>query len=415
MVLITPLKKIHIDKNKAFGGVVIPTSVTWGYTATSLTYDIRTVSGSQNMTMAFGDATSSTVNAGAISGTKTYPDATNKNVEFTCDDYDNIRQFFITGSAQQMGGLAGIELLTSVQTLLLRALMKDGNLKVKSTNLKDFECYSGGMTTVDMTGATFTGTGDFRLDGCGQMTSFTAPDSFTSQPAVIRFNDCNSLTTLNLTNFGNYFGGTCRLNTCASLESVTMPSSTANFTNLYIYSCPNLVSLDVSDLTGLSGEFSFYGCTNLTTLVLPSVLASEPVFTKFYFFNNTGLSTVDTSGLLNLGGALLGYSCGLSSFTFPASAKVFTNIQLYNNSLTSLDFTPLVGANDGVSIVISINSFDAANVNQILVDLDTKGWINGSVNISGAGNSAPDGTSGGLDGLTAKTNLIANGWTVTTN
>lgn len=59
----------------------------------------------------------------------------------------------------------------------------------------------------------------------------------------------------------------------------------------------------------------------------------------------------------------------------------------------------------------------AAEVNKILVDIDT---ISDSVStgrtlqIHGT-NAAPDSTSGGYDGITAKNNLITKGWTVTTS
>jgi hypothetical protein len=49
-------------------------------------------------------------------------------------------------------------------------------------------------------------------------------------------------------------------------------------------------------------------------------------------------------------------------------------------------------------------------VNNLLTQLDANGISGGSVDVSGGTNAAPSGA-----GLTAKTNLIAKGWTVTTN
>ena len=57
----------------------------------------------------------------------------------------------------------------------------------------------------------------------------------------------------------------------------------------------------------------------------------------------------------------------------------------------------------------------AAEVNCILADLDSiLGAGTGTIDLSGS-NAAPDGSSGGCDGTTAKSNLQGNGWTVTTN
>ena len=59
----------------------------------------------------------------------------------------------------------------------------------------------------------------------------------------------------------------------------------------------------------------------------------------------------------------------------------------------------------------------AAEVNQILVDLDTNStnaFTNRIISIAGT-NAAPDTTSGGLNGSAAKTNLVGKGFTVTTN
>jgi hypothetical protein len=55
-------------------------------------------------------------------------------------------------------------------------------------------------------------------------------------------------------------------------------------------------------------------------------------------------------------------------------------------------------------------ALDQTSVDNILVSLDTAGQSNGVVNLNGGASSAP-----GPAGLAAKANLIAKGWTVTTN
>lgn len=65
---------------------------------------------------------------------------------------------------------------------------------------------------------------------------------------------------------------------------------------------------------------------------------------------------------------------------------------------------------------------NAADINRILVAFDEAGRVitapsgsNGVINLNGGTNAAPDNSSGGLDGLAAKANLISKGWTVTHN
>ena len=63
------------------------------------------------------------------------------------------------------------------------------------------------------------------------------------------------------------------------------------------------------------------------------------------------------------------------------------------------------------------NGMTSAQVNKILVDLDTNSsssFTGRSINLSGT-NAAPDATSGGLDGLSARASLITKGFTVSTS
>ena len=89
--------------------------------------------------------------------------------------------------------------------------------------------------------------------------------------------------------------------------------------------------------------------------------------------------------------------------------------RLQNNQLSGLDTPWSISATttefraDGNALTT------AAHINEILVRADAAGAVNGLLNVSGGTNAAPDGSSGGFDGLTARANLIGKGWTVTTN
>ena len=90
-----------------------------------------------------------------------------------------------------------------------------------------------------------------------------------------------------------------------------------------------------------------------------------------------------------------------------------------NCDLGYVDFTPFSGLTNvnGCTVTLSSNNMTAGEVNHILVDLDSisVGGYTGRVILISGTNAAPDGSSGGFDGLTAKSNLITKGFTVTTN
>lgn len=93
----------------------------------------------------------------------------------------------------------------------------------------------------------------------------------------------------------------------------------------------------------------------------------------------------------------------------------------YNNALTSFPYTILqtAPATDYTSAWYN-NNLDATSVDGILVTIrdnaNAQALDNGKLEVSGGTNAAPtDGTTTGLDGITAKSDLQARGWTVNTN
>ena len=196
------------------------------------------------------------------------------------------------------------------------------------------------------------------------------------------------------------------------LESITFPTHALVVTRVSASSCGLTGTVNLSGLTKLSGTIELNFNTQMTGINLP---ASAEIITLFSvsFGNLTG--TLDLSSLTKLSGVveLVDHPL-LTGVTLPPSAEVFTRISLQKSDLGYVDFTVLSAVNDNIDIIIRDNSMTAGEVNNILDDLDNEGWINGTLSIAGT-NAAPDGASGGFDGLTAKANLIANGWTVSTN
>ncbi len=63
-----------------------------------------------------------------------------------------------------------------------------------------------------------------------------------------------------------------------------------------------------------------------------------------------------------------------------------------------------------IDVRFRANSLTETSVNNILIDLDNNDQLNGDCRLDGGTNAAPTGA-----GITAKNNLIAKGWSVSTN
>ena len=162
----------------------------------------------------------------------------------------------------------------------------------------------------------------------------------------------------------------CHYNSISVLDVSALTSLTA----LYCYN--NSISvLDVSALTSLAGLYCYY---NSISVLDVSALTS---LTALYCYNNS-ISVLDVSALTSL----TALHCGDNSISV-----------LDVSALTSLTYLRCTG-----------NSMDQAMVDTILCDVEAYGTSNGVLNISD--NAVP-----GAAGITCKDNLIARGWTVTTD
>jgi hypothetical protein len=130
--------------------------------------------------------------------------------------------------------------------------------------------------------------------------------------------------------------------------------------------------------------------------------------------------TFDISGYSGLGGY---FECGVNPYTniiLPSSSQTFT--EFYLNvcpNLGVIDFSPLTNLTESNNVIIQFisNGHTAAEMNEMLDTLDnmsTGGFTGRTISAAGS-NAAPDGSSGGFDGLAAVTSLTSKGFTVTVN
>ena len=199
----------------------------------------------------------------------------------------------------------------------------------------------------------------------------------------------------------------------SNLTAITNPTSTEVFTLYSVFSCNLTGTLDLSTLSALGGEFRADSNPNLTTIINPT---STQTFSEYLAYSCDLTGTLDVSTLSALGGQFRANgNPNLTTIINPTSTQPFSQYSANDCDLGYVDITTLIFASDA-DIAIYNNSMTAAEVNQILVDLDATMPAPGTglIDISGS-NAAPDSSSGGFDGITARNSLVAAGYTVTTS
>jgi len=185
----------------------------------------------------------------------------------------------------------------------------------------------------------------------------------------------------NFTNLINFYAN------YNSLQSVNLSS----LTNL------SYVSINNNDIPGSSTNsltsVNLSGCTSLLGLDLTNSDFSE------------GIPSL--SGLINLD-TIYFSDCSISGVVDLSNLSTLTYLSFSGNTaLTSIVISD-------TQLIDYFYALDCAltetAVNNILQSLDNSGVTNGIINLSGGTSAVPTGA-----GLTARTNLIAKGWSVTTN
>lgn len=132
-----------------------------------------------------------------------------------------------------------------------------------------------------------------------------------------------------------------------------------------------------------------------------SVIQNNPNLNLITSFTALGMkSLVDLTMYTGLTSVSITVSSLMTQVLLPNNE--FTQI-IINGTLMSESFIPsLTGVLNGVLLSLENNDFDP---NEILVQLDLKGWINGAVNVTGNGVL-------NASGLAAKSSLELKGWSV---
>ena len=191
----------------------------------------------------------------------------------------------------------------------------------------------------------------------------------------------------------------------AVLSDVTLVTALSSFSSKRLFG-----TLDLSLFTGVTGIISTGSNAGLTEIIYPDS-NSNYIFSPSCGLNGELVVKCGASARVSLH-----TNTSLLSLVFDNDVTLITECALFN--LTSLESITLPAVFDisGLGSASFLNGgFSTALVNSVLAQLDASTPATGiGTVINLLGSSAPDGSTGGNDGITAKNNLIAKGYSVAT-
>ena len=122
---------------------------------------------------------------------------------------------------------------------------------------------------------------------------------------------------------------------CSGLTSITIPSSVTSLGESCFYGCSGLTSITIPSSVTSLGNYCFQGCSGLPSITIPSSVTS---LGSSCFYYCSGLTSITIpSSVTSLGDYCFYYCSGLTSITIPSSVTSLGNYCFYYCSgLTSI-------------------------------------------------------------------------------
>ena len=211
------------------------------------------------------------------------------------------------------------------------------------------------LESVDISGFKYISDLRYAFYDCKNLTSVTLPANGTTASSIAfngTFNGCSSLVSLDISMFKNISSLSGVFSYCLNLTGVTLPEegTTAGKISFYgiFYGCSSLESMNISMFKNISDlTYAFSGCTNLTSVTLPTNGTTESKIPFYAAFQNcSSLVSLDISMFKNISSLSNVFSgCrNLTGVTLPTNGTTVSSITFYRAfesclSLASLDIS----------------------------------------------------------------------------
>lgn len=238
----------------------------------------------------------------------------------------------------------------------------------------------GKLAILDLSGASFTGTGTYTFEYCSGLTSVILPESVThigtgafsgtgltsmrlpadvTSIGWIAFSQCGNLTSLNLPDGLSFIGGQAFLG-CSGLTSLIIPEGITVIEEGVFNSCSGLTSLIIPEDVTSIGDGAFSGCSSLTSLALPAGITSIEAAT---FAQCSGLTSLNIpSGVTSIGASAFAYCSNLTSLDLPFGVTFIGNRVFVG--CEGLTFLKVAAA---VPILIEEETFEGLSLEEVIL------------------------------------------------
>lgn len=257
------------------------------------------------------------------------------------------------------------------------------------------------------------------------VTSISFPSSFSGELSYLCIN-YTGVEELDLSMFLEYLDGfTIGISNNTSLTNIIFPDKgdvivSGEIFEISIMYNESLATLDMSWIPGGSniflpsyGRIYIVNNSNLASITFPDSVIGGEIYGGIYLSHNN-LSSIDLTYIPSYAIDVHNNN-NLTSLIIPVSNC--KGIAAYSCSLSTIDFTNFVININRSFLDIRDNALTASEVNKMLYDLDSlaaSGYSERWLDFRGT-NSAPDSSSGGYNGIAAKSSLQGKGFSVYTN
>ncbi len=124
---------------------------------------------------------------------------------------------------------------------------------------------------------------------------------------------------------------------CSSLTSIVLPNSVTSIVESAFQGCTSLTSITIPDSVTSIGESAFADCSGLTSISIPDSVTS---ITNSAFYRCTSLTSITIpNSVTSIGICAFAGCTGLTSITIPDSVTSIGQQAFYNTSLTDVYYT----------------------------------------------------------------------------